>query len=539
MRQRPPWHFRRRARHLAGAHRQRQCAGFQPAGTRLATAGDDFKVKIWDCSPEVALDAGAIPLALALDLPAEADSLAFSPDGARLTVGVRNGTAKVWDLASAKAVLTLRGHNGSVAGVAFSPNGAQLATTSLDGTGWVWDAGTGREAVTLAGQAGAVLSVVFGPDGSRLVTVSRDGAARPWDARTGQEVLTLSGEGGALSDAVFSPDGSRLVVSGEAGIRVYLLDLGDLEALARARVTRRLTRDECQEYLHRLPAACADMPSVPTVTPLPPAENGRICHVAGPGGLYDDYFNALMVQGLQDAAGQYGWEPTALQPASTWDFEKDMRALLEGGCKLIVAPVALFETVQDAAQTHPEQRFMMMDFVYDPPLENIWNQVYATDQAAFLAGYVAASVTRTGRLGVFGGIDIPQVTDFMDGFALGVEYYNQHMDANVQIVGWNVRDRAGSFAGGFCCSTEGRQLARQLLEDGADVILPVAGQSVGWGAGAEVQAQGDAWLIGVDNDWAKVFPEFAGITLTSIEKRFDVSIVQASRAIACCVQDPP
>jgi basic membrane protein A len=74
-------------------------------------------------------------------------------------------------------------------------------------------------------------------------------------------------------------------------------------------------------------------------------------------------------------------------------------------------------------------------------------------------------------------------------------------------------------------------MARQLLEEGADIILPVAGKSVGWGAGAEVQAHGNAWLIGVDNDWAKFAPEFADITLTSIEKRFDVSIVQASKAI--------
>ena len=79
--------------------------------------------------------------------------------------------------------------------------------------------------------------------------------------------------------------------------------------------------------------------------------------------------------------------------------------------------LALFEQTQGAAENNPDKKFMMMDFVYDPPLKNIWNQVYATDQAAFLAGYAAASVTKTGKVGVFGGVDIPQVTGFMDGFA--------------------------------------------------------------------------------------------------------------------------
>ena len=66
---------------------------------------------------------------------------------------------------------------------------------------------------------------------------------------------------------------------------------------------------------------------------------------------------------------------------------------------------------------------MVTDFVREKMPANLWTQVYATDQAAFLAGYAAAAASNTGKVGVFGGVDIPQVTDFMDGFALGVEYY--------------------------------------------------------------------------------------------------------------------
>ena len=191
----------------------------------------------------------------------------------------------------------------------------------------------------------------------------------------------------------------------------------------------------------------------------------------------------------------------------------------------------MVETIQNAAGANPQQNYLITDFTLETQLENVWNQVYATDQAAFLAGYSAAAVTKTGKVGVFGGVDIPQVTGFMDGYALGVAYYNQKHGAQVEVLGWDAQKHVGLFAGSFCCSTEGRQMVQQLLDAGADVILPVAGKSIGWGAGAAVRQHGSAWLIGVDTDWTITEPEFASFILTSIEKRYDVSVVQAARAI--------
>ena len=376
------------------------------------------------------------------------------------------------------------------------------------------------------------MGVVYSPDGTRFATASRDGDARLWDAATGQELLTFYGNGSGLNGIAFSPGGSLVATSGDLGISVYFLNMEKLTAFARTRVTRGLTSAECQKYLHEVNAACTPPLVAPTATPLPVAANGRMCMIANLGGLYDNYFNSLLYQGVEESAQQHNWEATALQSASTLDFDRNMSAFLNADCNLIVAPVALFEQTRSAAQANPEKKFLMVDFVYDPPLKNIWNQVYATDQAAFLAGYVAASVTRTGKVGVFGGIDIPQVTDFMDGFALGVEYYNQKNGTNVEVLGWDAQKHDGLFVGGFCCTTEGRRLARQLLDEGADVILPVAGHSIGWGAGAEVHEHGNAFLIGVDTDWTTTFPEFADIILTSIEKRFDVSVRVAADAIA-------
>lgn len=189
------------------------------------------------------------------------------------------------------------------------------------------------------------------------------------------------------------------------------------------------------------------------------------------------------------------------------------------------------DAIQSAAVTNPEQKFQVMDYVYEQPLENVRMQIFATDQAAFQAGYVAASVSKTGKVGVFGGIDIPPVTDFMDGFALGVRYYNQNNGANVEVLGWDAEKHEGLFIGGFCCAAEGRQITQELLDQGADIILPVAGTNVGPGAAYAVKSHGNAYIIGVDTDWAVTEGEFSDIVLTSILKNYDTSVVQAVQAI--------
>jgi WD40 repeat protein len=142
------------------------------------------------------------------------------------------------------------GHTGIVWGVAFSPDGKRLATASLDGTGKVWDATSGEGLLTLNGHTNTVCRITFSPDGKRLATASWDRTARVWDASSGEELLTLSHTREVQSIA-FSPDGRRLATaSADRAVRVYVLNIEDLIALARTRVTRSLTLEECRKYLH-------------------------------------------------------------------------------------------------------------------------------------------------------------------------------------------------------------------------------------------------------------------------------------------------
>lgn len=133
----------------------------------------------------------------------------------------------------------------------FSPDGKLLATGGLEGMAAIWEATTGKQILSLFGHTRPIFGIAFTPDGSRLATASGDGTVKIWDVRNGEELLTLLGHTGRVFGVAISPDGTRLATAGQDGIsRIYLLKIDELVMLARSRLTRSLTADECQKYLH-------------------------------------------------------------------------------------------------------------------------------------------------------------------------------------------------------------------------------------------------------------------------------------------------
>jgi basic membrane protein A len=249
----------------------------------------------------------------------------------------------------------------------------------------------------------------------------------------------------------------------------------------------------------------------------------KVCQVTDAGGIDDKSFNATAWKGIQDAEKELGIEAKYLESQQQTDYEKNINAFLEEGCDLIVTVGFLLgDATAAAAQANPDQKFSIVDFAYDPTIENVSGQVFTTDQAAFLAGYLAAGVSKTGKVGTFGGIQIPTVTAFMDGYALGVDYYNQQKGTNVEVLGWDPAAQTGLFTGNFESLDDGRNLGESLMDEGADIIMPVAGP-VGLGTAAAVQERGGVYIIGVDSDWTQTSPEFTDITLTSVLKKMDVT----------------
>jgi WD40 repeat protein/aminoglycoside phosphotransferase (APT) family kinase protein len=156
------------------------------------------------------------------------NGVSFSPDGARVASASWDQTAKVWDAASGRELLTLRGHTNKLTAIEFSPDGARIASASHDRTVKIWDAVTGRELITLRGHEGPVYGIAFSPDGARIASVSRDGLARIWDAATGRRLHTLgSGPPGLLYFVAFSPDGKKVAASGDGvGVKTWELPSG-------------------------------------------------------------------------------------------------------------------------------------------------------------------------------------------------------------------------------------------------------------------------------------------------------------------------
>jgi WD40 repeat protein/serine/threonine protein kinase/DNA-binding XRE family transcriptional regulator len=225
---------------------------FSPDGMHIATASFDQTAIVWDAmSGEKLLTlAGHGSLAM---------SVAYSPDGARIAVPYQDGTAKVWDAASGKELFTLSGHTAAIWAIAYSSDGARIATASVDGTAKIWDAATGKVLLTLSGHTGQVWSVAFNADGTRIATASEDKTAKVWDVATGKLLHTLPGHAAGIYGVAFSPDGTHIATASSDGTaRIYLLRLEELIALAQSRVTRSLTTEECQQYLHQ--AQCPVMP---------------------------------------------------------------------------------------------------------------------------------------------------------------------------------------------------------------------------------------------------------------------------------------
>lgn len=257
------------------------------------------------------------------------------------------------------------------------------------------------------------------------------------------------------------------------------------------------------------------------------------CEVTDTGGVDDRSFNENAYNGLVEAADEVGFEPVVLESQSDADFEPNIDALVEQGCDLVVTVGFLLgDATEAAAQENPDTNFAIVDFAYEAEYENVLGLTYATDQAAFMAGYVAAAMSETGTVGTYGGLNIPTVSIFMKGFEAGIEYHNEQKGTDVQLVGWDTAADDGLFTGDFEDLSKGRQTTESLLDQGADIILPVAGP-VGQGSIEAIRAGGDAAkLIWVDTDGCESVPDACDLFLTSVKKNFDVSVYDATIAAA-------
>ncbi|MFB9235081.1 BMP family protein [Plantactinospora siamensis] len=230
------------------------------------------------------------------------------------------------------------------------------------------------------------------------------------------------------------------------------------------------------------------------------AKKYTACMVTDTGGIDDKSFNTSAWAGLEAAkAANSNIDIKNVPSKAEADYEPNLTAFVNQKCDFILAVGGLMgNATSKVAKAHPDQQFGIVDAKL--PETNVYPMQFNTAQAAFLAGYVAAGMTKSGKVGTYGGAKIPPVTIFMDGFADGVAYYNKAKSKNVQVLGWNKATQNGSFTNDFVKQDEGKKISDTLVAQGADIVMPVAG-GAGLGTTAAAQASGGKFnAIWVDVD---------------------------------------
>ena len=275
-------------------------------------------------------------------------------------------------------------------------------------------------------------------------------------------------------------------------------------------------------------AACGSSDSSSDTTAAEEATEsaGLACEVTDIGGVDDKGFNQNAYDGLLLAEAELGVSIDLLESASDADYQPNLQSFVDKGCNVIVTVgFLLADATKAAAEANPTVQFAIVDS--NTSAANVQGLTFATDQPSFLAGYMAAATTTSGVVGTFGGINIPPVSIFMQGFALGVEYYNAQKGTSVKVLGWDVAKQDGTFSGDFSDQTKGASIAKSMADEGADIIFPVAGP-VGLGSSQfAMDSAGAVKIIGVDVDMSISNPTQAEVYVASVLKKIDAAVLQA------------
>ena len=277
-----------------------------------------------------------------------------------------------------------------------------------------------------------------------------------------------------------------------------------------------------------LAAACGS--SSPSATPSSSAPAAaakfKACVISDTGTINDKSFNQSAYEGATQAATASGGKITAqfLPSASSSDYASNITTFINQKCGIIVTVGFLMgAATQTAAKANPSQKFAIVDFSYPKPLKNVDALIFNTLEDGFQGGYLAAGMSKTGKVATFGGQKLPTVTIYMDGYWDGVQYYNTKHHKNVKVLGWNEKTQNGSFTGNFTDLTAGQRLTNTFISEGADIIFPVAG-NVGLGAAKAVQNADTAAgtqkvnMMWVDTDGCISAAQYCKYFITSVNK---------------------
>jgi len=197
------------------------------------------------------------------------------------------------------------------------------------------------------------------------------------------------------------------------------------------------------------------------------------CMVLDTGGVDDKSFNQSSYAGMTAANKANPNLKISYVPSNSQnDYTPNLNAEVAKGCDTTIAVGGLmFDAVTAVAKKNPTKQFAEVDAGSTGP--NVYGLQFNTAQGGFLGGYLAAGMTKTGKVATFGGLNIPPVTIYMDGFWEGVQYYNTQKHKSVQVLGWDEKNqKGGTFAQSFTNLKRGQADQPDLHPAGCRHHLP-------------------------------------------------------------------
>jgi basic membrane protein A len=268
------------------------------------------------------------------------------------------------------------------------------------------------------------------------------------------------------------------------------------------------------------------------------------CEVTDTGGIHDESFNQAAYDGMLNAAkADKAIKTHYLSSKAVTTYVPFINTFLHSNCGIIVTVGFDMATATlKAAIANPKQKFTIVDNTYTKVYKNLLALHYDTNQDAFLGGYLAAAMSKsgisglkTGVVGTFGGQNIPTVDVYMDGWVAGVYYYNKINHAHIRVLGWTPAPGSkpgslkgsGLFTNTFTDQGKGFTDGKTLLAEGADIIFPVAGD-VGLGAAEAVKDAGAGHAMEwVDTDGCLLATKYCPLFITTVEKGIEASVEDA------------
>ena len=251
-------------------------------------------------------------------------------------------------------------------------------------------------------------------------------------------------------------------------------------------------------------------------TTAAPAAKVKIGMVTDVGGVNDQSFNQTSWEGLQAlAAEDSSFEVKYLESKTDADYQTNINTFIDDGYDLIICVgYMLADATKEAAEANPNQKFAIIDDSTCADLPNVACLMFAQEQASYLVGLVAGSVTQSKTVGYVQGM----VSDTMNLFGIGYITGVLEVCPDAQVLQYNANN-FGDIPGG-------NTAAKDMITKGADVIYHAAG---GTGMGV-INACDEAgiWAIGVDTDQSPLAPEHV---ITSAMKRVDVASQDISKAV--------